>query len=228
MAGPSLVNPYLSPLAILEVLKALGPESMAWKPEVLFSRLDPQTDAGEALESFHSTGEIKSAIPPINRHKIFALRIIMTSDTAHTDWHVFEKIGGAFNGRLAHFGVIEPLSPLECVTTVALINAIRPDIFSGEITSYVAASCHLDGFYTLLPCKWLSFAEAKLQEMNQAETARPFNPQIAGDINSKLDIMLKGSLAVVEETFTNIQAMKLLALNKAGEDAIAGGASGYS
>lgn len=219
MASPSLTDPHIHPLAVLEILKSLGPSALSWKPEVLFSALDKETDTGEALQKFHEIGEIYTKIPPINRHKVYALRIIMTSDTAHREWNVFEKVGSAFNGRLAHFGVIEPLTPIECATTVALINSIRPDTFSEEVICYIAASCQIAGLYTVAPCKWLSFAEEKLQVMNKSETGRTQSPEIVNDITNKLDIMSKGHFSA-EESFSDIQALRLLALNKAGDDAI--------
>lgn len=222
MASPSLTDPNISIMEALEVLKSLGVQALAWKPETLFSVLDKETDASEALLRFHETGTLHTKIPDINRQKIYALRIIMTSDTAHREWHIFEKVGSVFNGRLAHFGVVEPLDPIECARTVAIINSIRPDMFSEEIISYVAASCHLDGLYTIAPCKWLNFADQKLQELNKEKTGRSLDLNIANKISDRLTVITNGKEQPAED-FCDIQALKLLALNTAGDSVVGKG-----
>lgn len=222
MAGSGLLDPLVSPMTLVGVLKEAGIQSLAWKPETLCAYLD-KTYGGwssgrvaNALEHFHETGEIQTSVPALVRHKLYAIRIIQTSDTAHREWHIFEKVGSAFSNRLADFTVVEPLSPLECAVTVATIEKIRPDQFSEEIASYIAASCHLDGVYTLLPCKWLKFAEAKLQSLNAVATKRPYSEAIGNEIADRLVAVQKKDY-VLNESFADIQALKLLALNVAGD-----------
>ena len=227
MSSVDIKNPFISPLELVTVLKAAGPESLAWKPETLYSYLDKTYNGwspdkiASALEHFHDTGEIKTDVPSLVRHKLHSIRIILTSDTAHREWHIFEKIGSAFNDRLADFNSVEPLSPVECAVTVALIDNIRPDQFSNEVSVYVAASCHMDGFYTLTPCKWLNFAEDDLQKINEASTGRPYSSAIGKQIENRLGIVQKNDYAL-EENFSDIQALKLLALNVAGDSALGG------
>ena len=226
MAGTDVLDSLVSPLVLVEVLKEAGVQALAWKPETLCSYLDRKytgwsdSKIAEALDHFHTTGEIQTSVPALVRHKLYAIRIIMTSDTAHHEWHIFEKVGGAFNDRLADFSTTEPMSPIECACTVALIDKIRPDKFSNEIAAYVAASCHLDGIYTLEPCKWLNFAEGHLRSMNESSAKRAFSDSIAKEIAGKLESVQKSDY-VLKEDFTDIQALKLLALNEAGNSVVA-------
>lgn len=226
MSSTNLRDPLMSPLALADLLKAAGPQSLVWKPETLFSYLDKKYNGWspeqltKALDHFHETGEIVSDIPSLVRQKLFSIRIIITSDTAHREWNIFEKVGSAFNDRLADFGSVEPLVPVECARTVALIDKIRPDKFSNEIAAYVAASCHLDGIYTLEPCKWLNFAEGHLRSMNESSAKRAFSDSIAKEIAGKLESVQKSDY-VLKEDFTDIQALKLLALNEAGNSVVA-------
>ena len=222
MAGQSIYDPLVSNNELYEYLLDLGPGALALKPESLFAEIDRKYGGADSdtivanLEHFHNTGEIKTQVPEINRQRLYAFRILVTSDTAYHEWHIFEKIGCVLNGRLAHFGVVEPLSPLECAVTVSVMDGVRPDTFSEEIKSYVAACCHQGGLYTLKPCKWLAFADEQLQMMNKEEAGRNLSPEIVSNIETKLYIISKGEHKP-EEEFSDIQALRLLALNKAGD-----------
>jgi hypothetical protein len=224
MASPSVYDPKINPMTLLNILKNIGVQSLGWKPETLFANLDKtygnwdSDKVADALNKFHETGVIQTDIPNIVRHKIYAIRIISTSDTAHREWHVFEKVGSAFNGRLAHFGVVEPMSPIECANTVAIIDAIRPDEFSHEVKAYIAASCHQDGLYTLKPSKYLKMSDDLLQMMNREETGRPINDKMVGDIIGRKATIASATEPV--EDFVGIQAAKLLAIDTSAEDII--------
>ena len=221
-SGSSIYNPLISNKDLYEYLLDLGPQALALKPETLFAEIDRKYGSmdsekiSEAMLHFHETGELKSAVPEINRQRIYAFRILMTSDTAYHEWNIFEKIGCVMNGRLAHFGEVEPLSAQECAITVAVMDSVRPDKFSAEVGSYIAAACHMGGVYTLKPCKWLSFAEDKLQIMNKAQTGRDVDPKILNAIESKMLVVEREGL---EENFIGVQAVRLFGLNKAGEAA---------
>ena len=224
MSSAAIYNPDISPLAIMDIIKTIGVQCLGWKPETLFSYIDKNyggwdsDKAGNALVKFHETGVMQTDVPDIVRQKIYAIRIIVTSDTAHREWSIFEKIGSAFNGRLAHFGVIEPLSPIECANTVALIDTIRPDEFSHEVLAYIAASCHMDGFYTLKPSKYLKMSDDLLSMMNREETGRPINDKIVNDIVSRMSSIAQASAPV--EDFIGMQAAKLLAIDYSANDII--------
>lgn len=228
MAAAKLCDPLIKPLELLEELKKLGVGALTWKPETLMAVIDrecsgwTEVQVAEALEHFHKTGELKTNVPALLRQKIYALRVIMTSDTVHSEWHIFEKVGGVFNDRNANFNIVEPLSPTECAVTVAIIETIRPDAYSDEIKAYIAASCHQDGFYTVKPSKYLSMAEVHLQMMNQEETGRKTSPELVGQIADNLKTLKEnqGKIKTVSEDFKTIQALKILAVDFSGDEAI--------
>lgn len=219
------MDPFTSPMKVLEMLKEAGPQVLVWKPETLCAYLDqkyngwdPET-AAAALEYFHTYGMLDTDVPPLVRQKLYALRIIMTSDSAHREWHVFEKIGCAFNDRLASFSVVEPMNPAECAKTIAIIDAVRPDEFGYEVKTYIAAACHTDGLYTLKPSKYLSMSDELLSMMNREETGRQTNDKIVSDISSKIEDIKKNPDQSVED-FVSVQALKLLAIDTSAKEVL--------
>jgi hypothetical protein len=224
-----LTNPLASPLDIARELKALGINALAWKPETLMAAIDRKyngwTDGqvSDALESFHTSGILKTAVPSLVRQKIYAIRIVATSDTAHTEWHIFEKVGCAFNDRTAHFGEIERLSPDECARTVAIMESIRPDSYTNEVRAYIAACCQQEGMLTTKPSRYLSMADDFLQQMNfettGSKTAQSFKDRVANKVSQ-----LSQTLTEVDslpEDIETIQALKLLSADATGDLAIA-------
>jgi hypothetical protein len=223
-------NPHSSPLAVVAALKTLGIQALGWKPETLMAAIDRRyydwTDdqVAAALEHFHETGEIKTNVPSLLRQKIYAIRIISTTDIPHNEWSVFEKVGCAFNDRAVHFGLVEHLSAAECARTVALIETLRPDKYSEEVRTYIAACCHEDGLLTVKPSKYLGIANAHLQEFNAQSTGARLSTAFEDKINQKI-LQLKAraiEAAPLEDTET-IQAIKLIAADAAGDEAISGG-----
>lgn len=228
MATAVLTDPLSHPLAVYAEIKHIGHEAFLWKPETLMAEIDRRISnwsseqIAEALEHFHNTGELKTNVPSLVRQKIYALRVISTSDTPHSEWHIFEKIGCAFNDRLANFGIVEPLSPAECARTVALIEAIRPDEYNNEIRAYIAACCHQDGIYTVQPSKYLGIAEDHLAMMNKEATGRATSPEIVEKIKMKLETIHAEASKIreVEDNFIDIQATKLFAIDSTGDDSL--------
>lgn len=228
MASAKLCDPLIKPLELLEEIKKLGVGALTWKPETLMAVIDrecsgwTEVQVAEALEHFHKTGELKTNVPALLRQKIYALRVIMTSDTVHSEWHIFEKVGGVFNDRNANFNIVEPLSPAECAATVAIIESIRPDSYSEEIKAYIAASCHESGIYSLAPSKYLAMADGPLQMMNEEETGRKTVPDLVKKIAEKVKT-LKANASKMEgiaEEFASIQALKILVIDHTGDEAI--------
>lgn len=216
----SFRDPFVSPLILVDLLKTFGIEALAWKPETLFAAIDRKIGMSnayieEALQSFHETGVLKTSVPMQVRQKIYALRIIATSDTAHNQWHIFEKIGCAFNDRIANFGVVEKLSPGECARTISIIEAVRPDEYAKEIKVYVAASAHEDGLLTLQPSKYLRMADLYLQQLNADSVGAALRPEAVTRIAEKM----KARLVTGPEDVETIQALKLLAIDSMGDEA---------
>lgn len=222
-------DPTVNPLKLAAALKTFGIEVLGWTPETLFAAIDKRYNgwsddrAKHALDKFHDTGIIDSDVPYLVRQKIYAIRIIATSDTAQNEWHIFEKVGSAFNDRTAKFGVIERLSAGECARTIAIIENIRPDEYSKEVQIYIAASAHEDGFLTVAPSKYLRMVEPILKEINAGEMGASYNPGIVAKISEKLKILQSesGKIQEVADDLITIQALKLMAIDHMGDESVA-------
>ena len=219
-------NPHVEPIYLAQALRTLGIAALGWTPETLFSTIDrmhfgwSEEKASAALEKFHETGAIQTEVPLIVRQKIYSIRIVATSDTAHKEWHVFEKVGSAFNDRVAQFGVVEKLTPGECARTVAIIEDIRPDEYSREVKAYIAASAHEEGILTLRPSKWLNMAAGELRIMNEESMGTMLKDGLETDISKKLELLRADSGKIDNEDIVTIQALKLLAVDQMGDDAV--------
>lgn len=231
MASPEIFhNPWVAPLKLTEALRRLGVSVLGWAPETLMATLDQKFSGWdgqkvqEAIEYFHKTGALKTDIPQLVREKIYAIRVVATSNSAQTEWHVFEKVGGAFNDRIAKFGLVEALTPAEAARTVAIIENIRPDEYSNEIKIYLATCCHEDGLYTVAPVKWLSMAEQYLQQMNSEATQTPIDPALRDKITQRYQELKarKTTLREVADDMVSVQAAKLLAIDEYAEEATNG------
>jgi hypothetical protein len=213
-----------SPLELAVALKNLGIAALGWAPETLFSTIDrmhfgwSEEKATAALNKFHETGVIETDVPSLVRQKIYAIRIVATSDTAHEEWYIFEKVGAVFNDRVAQFGVVEGLSPGECARTVAIIENIRPDEYSREVKAYIAASAHEDGILTLAPSKWIRMANAELSRMNQESMGTGLNIDLEPKITKKLELLRANGGKIENEDIITIQALKLLAIDEMGDE----------
>lgn len=219
-----------NPLALTNELKIMGEVTLTWAPEVLMAEIDRKyqgwtdTQVTDAIESFHKEGFLKTAVPELVRQKIYAIRVIATSNGAQSEWNIFEKIGAAFNDRLALFGEVQQMSATECARTIACIENIRPEEYSEEVKIYIAACAHEDGLYTVESTKWLKFCESYLQQMNSESSGEPVNTTLKQKILQAYEGLRarKEHLAAVEEDVASIQAVKLLAIDASAEEVIHG------
>lgn len=224
-------DPLVNPLRLAKELKKLGLHALTWTPETLCAEIDRQygdwtsEQISQALEQFHSTGIIQTDVPLLVRQKLYAIRIVATSDSAQTEWNIFEKVGGAFNDRPVNFSLSEPMNAAECAFTISVMEDIRPDSYTNEIKIYVAAAAHQDGLLTIEPIKWISMAEPALQQMNRESTGT----DIASDTKQKIKERfneLKQNAATLKETpedLISTQALKLLAVDSYAAEALAHG-----
>lgn len=222
--GNPFADPNTNPLALVQALRNMGIGTLGWAPETLFSAIDRmyfgwnEEKAHQALEKFHDTGVIQTDVPLVVRQKIYAIRIVATSDTAHNEWHIFEKVGCAFNDRVAKFGVVEKLSPGECARTLAVMEAIRPDSYSNEVKVYIAATAHEDGLLTLRPSKYLKTASYALEDMNRDSMGTSLNYEIESKITKKIEILSANSGKIIDDDIVTIQALKIMAIDNMGDD----------
>lgn len=74
------------------------------------------------------------------RNLVSALQLTVTTNQPFENWHVFEKVGQAFNQNPVDFGVVQPLEPQEVALTLKILRAMRPKMkFDSEICGYLAA-----------------------------------------------------------------------------------------
>jgi len=228
MAGPDLglfKDPSSSPIKLYHAIQELGIQVLAWKPETLMAAIDKkfhgwsQERASEAVLKFHETGTLVTDVPSLTRQKLYAIRVVVTSDLPHNEWNVFEKVGSAFNNRHAKFDIVERLTTAECARTIAIIEAMRPDKYSNEIKVYIAATAHEDGFYTLEPSKYLNMAEAHLRQMNFESTGATQNATLVVAIGAKKKAFASGQPAIADDDLPTTQATKLLAVDSYGDEA---------
>ena len=223
-------NPLANPMDLASALKQYGTSVLAWAPETLMNAIDRQfsgwseVELAEALDHFHKTGNLKTKVPQLVREKVYAIRVIATSNTVQNEWHVFEKIGGVFNDRIAQFGTIEPMNAAECAKTVAIIESVRPDTYENEIKAYIAAACHEYGLYTAAPVKWIAMVETNLQQMNYEATQDHLDVALRDQIGAKyLQYKAhKDTIGEVDEDMVSVQAAKLLAIDIYAEEALSG------
>jgi hypothetical protein len=230
MAGSPFSDPLIKPLALVRELKKIGIGALTWEPETLMNVIDTRYHGWtpervvKASEHFHKTGTLDTDVPKLVREKIFALRVVGTSNSAQNEWDIFEKVGGAFNDRVAQFGVTEPLSPSECAATVAVIESVRPEEYANEVKIYIAASCHEEGLCTVTPVKWISMAEPHLQEMNESAMGEPVDPALKNSIKLAYNNLIQRAetLREVPDTVELVQATKLIAIEYAAREILNG------
>ncbi len=213
------------PLMLVKELKKLGPEALIWSPETLCAVIDERfggwtrARTTQALEHFHTTGELDTDVPDLVRQKLYALRIVITSDSAHNFWENFEKVGCVFNDRLANFSVVQALSAAECARTLAIIQNIRPDAYSREVRIYIAACCHQDGLYTTKPSKWLGSLDPELAEFNEG-TMGVADPEVVAAISERYKAYQSNPPSAIDDSTESIQAAKLLGIDAFANEAL--------
>lgn len=123
-----------------------------WEPETLWQMLPK--DFGIEV-----TDEVKGAIQ--------ALQVLYNTHFAHEHWHVFEKIGHAFNDNTVLFGVLQPLEMDEVAWTIHVINTIRPkEVYDPEILAYVAGCAKQAGMVYLPTDLYPKGSQEVLDELN--------------------------------------------------------------
>jgi hypothetical protein len=126
-----------------------------WEPETIWTTLS-QDHGIEATEQI--------------RNVVLSLQVILSTQQPFENWHVFEKIGQAFNMNSVDFGTLEPLELTEAALTIKILNAIRPNQeYDMEVHGYIAACARLAGVL-VLPSKYFSGASnALLRALDKGE-----------------------------------------------------------
>ena len=227
--GPSgpFFDRLVNPLTLAEECrKRWGITWLSWSPETLCSMIDRTAGlwshdrAGEALQKFQASGDMDTEVPALVRQKLYAIRVIATSDSAQNDWAIFEKIGAVFNDRTADFAVLQKMSAAECARTVAIIESIRPDTYGSQIHSYVGACCAEDGLLTVSPVKWLAWAEEDLQRFNRENGIAAPAETLTASLKTKMSALRVTTQEPDLEDPITAQALKLLAVELYAEEVL--------
>lgn len=117
-----------------------------WEPETIWQTimLDHAIEATEEV-----------------RNIIQALQVVVSTDAPFEHWHIFEKVGHAFNHNHVSFADLQPLEMDDIAATYAILHKIRPKaVCDDEILGYIAA-CAKEGGLVSLP---VAFFPAGSQE----------------------------------------------------------------
>jgi hypothetical protein len=80
-------------------------------------------------------------------------------------WHIFEKVGHAFNWNPVSFQIVQPLEPDEAALAMAILGKIQPRAkFENEVLIYVAA-CAKSAGMVYLPDNIAPGVQEKLNEI---------------------------------------------------------------
>ncbi|MCJ7520991.1 MAG: hypothetical protein MUP21_02040 [Dehalococcoidia bacterium] len=142
----------LSVLKIYSILNdAYDKEWWHWEPETIWQTL--------AMEhSITGDDDLKNLV--------MALQLCVTTNQPFESWHVFEKVGHAFNSNTVNFEVVQPLEPQEAALTIKILRTIRPEEkFATEVSGYLAAVAKNAGIVVLLPTQFTEEAQGFLEGM---------------------------------------------------------------
>lgn len=142
----------LSVLKIYSILNdAYDKEWWHWEPETIWQTL--------AMEhSITGDDDLKNLV--------MALQLCVTTNQPFESWHIFEKVGHAFNFNTVNFETIQPLEPQEAALAIRLLQTIHPkEAFASEISGYLAAVAKNAGLVYLSPSQFPAEAQAFLDAM---------------------------------------------------------------
>lgn len=135
-----------------------GREWWDWEPETLW----------KTIEDDHISG----ATPTELKEAILALQVILNTNSPFENWHIFEKVGHAFNMNNVDFSILQPLELDEAALTVAIMNRIRPkQEYEPEVLTYIAVCARQSGM-AYLPENMFPGVQKYLDELNFDQALR--------------------------------------------------------
>jgi hypothetical protein len=190
----ALALSQVKPLDIYNRLNELyGEQWHDWEPETILRTLDIDTGIELGGEGMDLIG---------------ALQLAVNTNQAHQEWHVFEKVGHAFNMGIVDFAMVQPLRPDEASLTIKVLNKLRKDeSFNREVVIYVAACGKHSGMVCvpegLFPMHSSITVQQALDEMGNdlglaASVGQKWSSKTTSSINNTEDIQLKGLQEVTE------------------------------
>lgn len=159
-----------------------------WEPETIWDTL--VREQGVTLDR-----ELKDMV--------LALQLTVNSEGPLEHWHVFEKVGHAFNQNIVDFQILQPLELDEAAFTLAVLKTIRraadPE---DEVCGYIAAVAKEAGVAYLPPELFPARCQEALDNLNNNETLRDLVkkswPRHAGKDDDPLSIQI-GRLREIQE-----------------------------
>lgn len=123
-----------------------------WEPETMWKML---------RDDIFSDGT-----PAGIRDTLMALQVLVKTNAPFEEWHVFEKVGHAFNSSAVNFSILQPLEPQEAAYAMAVISRIRPQQeYEMEVLGYIA-SCAREAGMVFLPEKMFPGVQPYLDNLN--------------------------------------------------------------
>lgn len=156
-----------------------------WEPETIWSMVDGILDLSEE-----------------NKNQIQALQVVVNTDFAFEEWHVFEKVGHAFNGNHVSFGELQPLEPDDAAWTCKALELIRPKAeYDDEVLAYIAACANNAGIACM--------PEDLFPKGCQEQLTRIVGGHFDADLCAKTGDALKKGLTPDPDTMVGCQVAKL-------------------
>ena len=129
-----------------------GREWHDWEPETLWQSMKEEMGA--------LTG-------PDERNIVLALQVLVKTNQAHEHWHIFEKMGHAFNYNHVDFAILQPLELDEIARTLKIIKKIRPkEKIDPEICGYIASVAKSSGVVYLPRDLFEAGCQGALDDLN--------------------------------------------------------------
>lgn len=136
----------------------------------------------------------------INVDKIQALKLLLNSQMAYSDWYDFNQVAVALGGAIADFTMVKSPSPGMAVSAMNLMHHMRPDEeFGRDVKKYVCLLLINDGIYTPPP---------SIAKIIKEEFKALVSPESRAEWSDTFKKFLSGG---------SIQADRLLFVEKAAE-----------
>jgi len=121
-----------------------------WEPETIWQTLD------------HDGITVDEDI----KDMVLAFQLCVNSMAPFEHWHIFEKVGHAFNNNHVDFTVIQPLEPDEVAMAIKVLRSIQPETeFDQEVLRYMAACCKQAGLVYMPQDMFLKECQEYLDEI---------------------------------------------------------------
>jgi len=147
-------------------------------------------------------------IPQINKNKICALQLLLTTNRPWVEFEVFEKVSQSIANKKMNPFILEPLEAEDAFIGMAVLQFLRPDeIFSKETLIYVTACFRNQGLIALGNSKFISPLASTFHESLSQK-----NKEISKNIEAIFPKFLKKyspSFQFDENNIVHVQLKKL-------------------